>query len=398
MPPGPTGPTGPTGDTGDTGPTGPTGPIGGSDGEVLYNNGGVAAGSNIFFDASNNRVGIGTTSPDPRGLLHVQKSSGPGGILISNSGTTSGDPAEIIFTRNATAFNIPNSAAIGMAPGRNMFILVNGQDRLNIDTFGNVGIGTPTPGSKLVVVSPDDNGSTEVVKAISNNGNQSTSLTFTGLRSNVGAGLGFSTNGSTSFSLSIDTFGRVGIGTPSPGSKLVVVSPDDNGSTEVVKAISNNGNQSTSLTFTGLRSNVGAGLGFSTNGSTSFSLLIDTFGRVGIGTPNPNFPLEMGSGARVTAGSVWTDASSREYKENIRDLTIEEAMTALRELQPTRFNYKVDKEEEYVGFIAEDVPELLASKDRKGLSPMDIVAVLTKVVQEQQKKIEALEARLNAGQ
>ena len=73
-------------------------------------------------------------------------------------------------------------------------------------------------------------------------------------------------------------------------------------------------------------------------------------------------------------------------------------MTALRELKPTKFNYKVDKEEEYVGFIAEDVPELLANKDRKGLSPMDIVAVLTKVVQEQQKKIQALEARVNAGQ
>ena len=116
------------------------------------------------------------------------------------------------------------------------------------------------------------------------------------------------------------------------------------------------------------------------------------------GRRNPNFPLEMGSGAHVTTGGVWTNASSREYKENIRDLTIEEAVTALRELQPRRFNYKVDKEEEYVGFIAEDVPELLASKDRKGLSPMDIVAVLTKVVQEQQKKIEALEARLNAGQ
>ncbi len=43
-----------------------------------------------------------------------------------------------------------------------------------------------------------------------------------------------------------------------------------------------------------------------------------------------------------------------------------------------------------MGFIAEDVPELVANKDRKGLSPMDIVAVLTKVVQRQQKDIEEL--------
>jgi len=40
------------------------------------------------------------------------------------------------------------------------------------------------------------------------------------------------------------------------------------------------------------------------------------------------------------------------------------------------------------------VPELVATADRKGLSAMDIVAVLTKVIQAQQQQIEALEARL----
>ena len=49
-------------------------------------------------------------------------------------------------------------------------------------------------------------------------------------------------------------------------------------------------------------------------------------------------------------------------------------------------DYKKDKEEVCLGFIAEDVPELVASKDRKGMSPMDVVAVLTKVVQEQQRR------------
>ena len=96
----------------------------------------------------------------------------------------------------------------------------------------------------------------------------------------------------------------------------------------------------------------------------------------------------MGSGAHVTAAGVWTDASSREYKENIRDLTVDEAMQALDGLRPSRFNYKVDKEDEYVGFIAEDVPELVATKDRKGLSPMDLTAVLAKVVQEQQRLLQ----------
>jgi len=113
-------------------------------------------------------------------------------------------------------------------------------------------------------------------------------------------------------------------------------------------------------------------------------------GNVGIGTQSPFYPLEMASGAYVTAGGTWMNASSREYKENINNLTVAEAMNALEGLNPVKFNYKADSKEKNVGFIAEDVPELLASKDRKGLSPMDIVAVLTKVVKEQQKVISEL--------
>ena len=133
-----------------------------------------------------------------------------------------------------------------------------------------------------------------------------------------------------------------------------------------------------------------AGAGISSNGP----LVIKNSGNVGIGTTNPIYPLQMGSGAHVTAAGVWTDASSRDYKENIRDLTYEEAKLALSELTPSKFNYKVDKDDEYLGFIAEDVPDLVATKDRKGLSPMDIVAVLTKVVQQQQAIVERQQEKI----
>jgi Chaperone of endosialidase len=125
-------------------------------------------------------------------------------------------------------------------------------------------------------------------------------------------------------------------------------------------------------------------------------LTIDRDGNVGIGTARPSHPLEMASGAYVSAGGVWTNSSSREKKENIIALTPEEALAALVALEPVRFNYKQDLSEEYVGFIAEDVPALLASSDRSSLSTMDIVAVLTRVVQQQQQKISELEARLDS--
>ena len=110
-------------------------------------------------------------------------------------------------------------------------------------------------------------------------------------------------------------------------------------------------------------------------------------GRVGIGTTAPSHPLEMASGAYVSAGGVWTNASSREYKTDIKQLTAEKAMTALTQLKPVEFAYKADSQEKHVGFIAEDAPQLVAAKDGKGMSPMDVVAVLTKVVQEQQRTV-----------
>ena len=123
-------------------------------------------------------------------------------------------------------------------------------------------------------------------------------------------------------------------------------------------------------------------------------ITIDRHGNVGLGVARPEHPLELASGAHATSGGVWTNSSSREKKENISELSAEDALIALSGLQPVQFRYKNDEEESYVGFIAEDVPELVATYDRQGLSAMDIVAVLTRVVQAQQQKIEELEAKL----
>jgi hypothetical protein len=101
------------------------------------------------------------------------------------------------------------------------------------------------------------------------------------------------------------------------------------------------------------------------------------------------------AGGAYTNGSSWIDASSREYKENIKGLKVEDAIETLQGLNPVTFSYKVSPEENHVGFVAEEVPDLIATKDRKGLSPMDIVAVLAKVVQEQQKTISTLREELN---
>jgi len=197
-------------------------------------------------------------------------------------------------------------------------------------------------------------------------------------------------------SIFIKSNGYLGIGTGAPGYKVEVETTGENAGLYLDRTdgATFKLNVTTSLAQIGSVSN--HKINFVANNSAKVT--IDTNGYVGISDTTPDYPLDMGTiaaGAYCTTTGQWHSASSREYKENIRNLTTEEAMDTLKELNPVRFNYKVDKEDECVGFIAEDVPELVASKDRKGMTAIDIVAVLTKVVQEQQKAIQE-QQRINS--
>jgi hypothetical protein len=109
-----------------------------------------------------------------------------------------------------------------------------------------------------------------------------------------------------------------------------------------------------------------------------------------------NASLVMGNGASCNSSGQWLDASSRDYKENIQEITSIEALKTLKDLQPVKYNFKKDPSKDLtVGFIAEDVPDLVATKDKKALSPLEIVAVLTKVVQEQQTLVAKLSERIS---
>jgi len=188
--------------------------------------------------------------------------------------------------------------------------------------------------------------------------------------------------------------GRLAINTPNPLHVFTATFANSS----YMNLISLGGNAGQIFTAVGheavTRLNAGDGSFVWENPNGTERMRITQSGLVGIGTTNPTQPLMMGSGAYVSAGGVWTDASSRTFKDHISKLSLSAAKNAFAKLQPVTFVYKASPNEKHVGFIAEDVPDLVAREGRKSIAPMDILAVMTKVVQDQQKTIDDLKARL----
>ena len=94
----------------------------------------------LHVDSTNNRVGIGTTSPGRP--LHVYDSTLDLPLRVASGDSRAG----IEFFDNATTVNLDISAV-----GDSLRMRTNGSDRFTIDSSGNVGINDTTPSYKLDV-------------------------------------------------------------------------------------------------------------------------------------------------------------------------------------------------------------------------------------------------------
>jgi hypothetical protein len=370
-----------------------------------------AANNEVELTNIGDKVGIGTASPSAK--LHVNDNLQIGDDAKRISMFTHGLGEDITST-NTLHLNYGNNQAVSIGEGGTGDLYVSGKVgigttipdyKLDVQGGSGLAINAQSSGSNAISAASSAGGGFAAVKADANAANTygvwGSSDSYVGGRFESTSGTALEATTSSGYAA---TFmgGDVGIGTTSPQSNLHIAGSssaylrfDHGGPTQDWAVGSNNiDNESFQILSA---DDYGSATRFriQTDGETHLAPL---GGNVGIGTMSPNHPLEMASGAHVTSAGVWTNASSREYKENIRDLSYDEAKFALSLLKPTKFNYKVDKDDDYLGFIAEDVPDLVATKDRKGLSSMDIVAVLTKVVQMQQKEIEELKARLNERQ
>ena len=85
------------------------------------------------------------------------------------------------------------------------------------------------------------------------------------------------------------------------------------------------------------------------------------------------------------------ESSSAALKDDVQPLAVESAIAALNDLAPVSYRYIDDPSRaKRLGLISEDVPELVAQSERQRIRTMDIVALLTAVVQEQQRTIASL--------
>lgn len=269
----------------------------------------------------------------------------------------------------------------------------------DLSVEGGVVVGAATPIAEVEVVGNDTPAGAAVFRSSygPSNRNWFGEMKFTGadglvLNSSTGgsfAEIRFQNNGTTNMFLRSN--GNLGIGTDAPNVKLEAWGSARFGDRSTTPGISGG------LVDIHNPSGTGESL-LVTSGSfgTEKVFVVEGGGDVGIGKDNPSHLLDVGNSGAYCDGGAWVNGSSREYKENISEITEEQALDVLTDLEPTSFTYKTDEDEVYLGFIAEDVPDLVATKDRKGLVAMDIVAVLTKVVQTQQEQIDDLQQALDS--
>jgi hypothetical protein len=273
-----------------------------------------AIGNSLIYDNGTN-VGIGTISPST--LLHVN-----GTARISSTLRLEGNMTVGSDTTQWSLSGIANGGAIWQKSNS-----VNGgyDDRYlrlgNVDNSGtpnyvmtifnsNVGIGTTSPTVALDVTGAGKFSGVATAKSFSvvaTNGYSGqiiqqgdifgTSATNLLIQSSTSNGIGFLTNGGTTFNMFINSTGNVGIGTTSPSARLDVKQSSDNYAYGI--SLSNIAGNNWQWVHGG-DNNLYIGY------NTTTKFFVSNAGNVGIGTTSPSYKLSV-VGPVLGNAISWTD-------------------------------------------------------------------------------------------
>ena len=360
-----------------------------------------ATSTAITIDSSEN-VGIGTSSPSVK--LHVKKLDE---ALRLQSDTVDSALYQTLYnsagtrrmyqgyagasTSNYTLNNEENGAII---------LATNNAERMRIDSSGNVGIGTSSPNEELSTLGNVNIGNNDSSNPLSYLRFGATQYGVADIRpTDEGAhkvGLDFYTDGTgdvtinPTFAMRISSSGNVGIGTSSPDSKLRV---DDTVNQTILAGVNSNSSFSTNGVFLQLSRN-----------TTNNSFYAMSYYNDGAGS----YKFRVADSGNVTnTNNSYGAISDEKLKENIIDATPK--LEKLKQVRIVNFNFINDSQKQ-IGVIAQELENIFPSmveespdkdEDGKDLNTTTkqvkysvFVPILIKALQEQQTKIEELEARI----
>lgn len=360
----------------------------------------VAIGSNLtvdtdtlFVDATNNRVGVGTTSPlQP---LHVKNAGSTAcRLVLENSGSTAAGSTQIYSQNNDLVFD------------------ANSSECVRINSSGRVGIGTTGAMAPLNVHTASSN------------------TTFAITRGTVGAEYGYmmaGTDGSTTpglrfFPVSngvqgsevarIDSSGNVGIGRAptedldvyrASGRAVVKVDSDSLANTEIAGFVADGGARSSVIgvyKHSGI-TNPCSYVALAAEDAANNYLWVDNSDQLRISTTVTHIG--------TTSGTVVGLQTSDERLKNILG-PVEYGLETLKQIDPVRYSLKSEPETEKLGFIAQQVQPLIPQSifdtnehiegepedapTKLGMEYVALIPVLVNAIKELSAEVDALKAQL----
>jgi hypothetical protein len=352
----------------------------------------------LAVDSTNNRVGIGTTSPstilDVKGAaarirISDTDTAGTTGIEFVDSGGTKDAEIEVGNSTQYLAFKTATA------------------ERMRIDGSGRVGIGTTSPEATLHIV---DEGSTGPALHISGGSGTEGDIT---IPHDESLQIGHWNESTDTFieRIRMNTSGQVGIGTTTVGqfSSLDVGLTVDSGNAYSGIAMTDGSTTSTlaqGYSTTYLYNQANGGMLFGTNNTERVRILAN--GKVGIGTTSPAQALHV-VGSIVATGNITAYYSDERLKNLIG--TIPNALDKVSQLNgyyytpnDTAKGLGVESKGVEVGVSAQEIetvlPEIIADSGvgagYKTVMYEKITPLLIEAIKELTTKVNALETKLNS--
>ena len=410
-------------------------------------------------------IGIGTSSPSAN--LEITQSGNNVGLLVAGGGYNytakfeSSDAEANIIIEDSNSTNDGNM--IGVVTN-DMYFITNTSERMRIDSSGNVGINTSSPtsvqGFAKVLKLEDSSNASIVVSGGSHEAEYAVSSSGGWFGTSTNIPQRFITNNTER--MRIDSTGRVGLGTNSPDVKLDIV---DTAADVQLRVYKFDGTNNTRLTLTADDSGAkihyrdatnGGALRFNNNAGemarfdASSNLLVGTTAPhpagnntagmsvgtgIGLSVQGANTALTIGVPSAQTYGMAFrfqgalagrigieannitvADVSDYRLKENVAPLS--DALTKIKALKPSSFNFINYPDKTHEGFIAHELQEVIpyavsgekdaliteATKDRGTVGEIDpqavdlrkLVPTLVAAIQELSAQVESLTARIEA--